>query len=100
MGRAHEEVCEKDLLPKRKGTLRSMQWAEYYGYFFLCLDQWTQHVQTNNFFLSGNAREAPSALFLFRKMPRVRCKRPGGAISELFDGTPWGEFTLSFTVTG
>ena len=24
----HEKVCEKDLLPKRKGTLRSMQWVE------------------------------------------------------------------------
>ena len=27
-GQRHEKVCEKDLLPKRKGTLRNMQRAE------------------------------------------------------------------------
>ena len=32
--------------------------------FYMCLDQWTQHNQTNIFFLE-TPRGAPSALFLF-----------------------------------
>ena len=41
---------------------------------------------------------APSSLFLLWKTPRVRCKRPGGAISKLFYGTPQGAFSPFFTV--
>ena len=100
----HEKVCEKDLLPKRKGTLRSIQWRNSTGIFFLLilihqfklsflllyLDQRTQHDQTNNFFLSGNApggalcpifvlKNAPGALFRNCFM-----ERPGGRLLRFF----------------
>ena len=61
-------------------------------FFYDCLDQWTQHDQTNIFFLSRNTTGGAFSPIL------ARCKRPGGAISELFHGTPRGAFTPFSTI--
>ena len=60
-------------------------------FLLLCLDQWTQHDQANIFFPCGNV---PGGVFC----PIFSEKRPGGAISELFEGTPRGAFTPFLTV--
>ena len=90
-----------------------MQWAKQHGWvsfflfifihqlklFFLllCLDQWTQHDQTNIFFLLETPRGAPYAYFSSEKRPGYvanasgallfqNCfmERPGGVYSVLY----------------
>ena len=67
-------------------------------FFFTFVSRPVDSTRPDQHFFFLETGGTPSALFLFRKTPRVRYKRPGGAILELFYGTLRGAFTPFFTV--